>query len=235
MKLIEDLGLHEYGTHGYKTRYGIYECPVCGKHFRCSISAVKSGNTTRCRECANTFINTGRSTLAALEFVEKALAIHGDLYNYTHFTYSSNKTKGSIGCNACGTTFWQTPAKHLSGQGCPHCAKECNSIAKRVHSVYPTTLYYVYFPEYNLYKIGCTRRTLQKRFRKIKVELLESVNFSSGGDAYRLEQLILASVKTIRYHGVNIMVGGNTEILTQPINFTEVLGDAYVKYLQEYL
>lgn len=45
MKLIEDLGMHEYGTRGNKTRYGLYECPECLKHFRCATSGVTSGTT----------------------------------------------------------------------------------------------------------------------------------------------------------------------------------------------
>ncbi len=37
-----------------KRRFGIYECPICKKHFRVSTSHVKSGNTTKCKSCGNT-------------------------------------------------------------------------------------------------------------------------------------------------------------------------------------
>lgn len=53
MKLIEDLGM-VYATQNSKNklRHGIYECPVCSKHFRVATANVKRGNTTKCRECS---------------------------------------------------------------------------------------------------------------------------------------------------------------------------------------
>lgn len=54
------------------------------------------------------------------EFIEKAVSVHGDEYDYSKVEYKNSKTKVCIVCPEHGE-FFQTPAKHLSGQGCPKC------------------------------------------------------------------------------------------------------------------
>ena len=56
MKLIEDLGIRDMGT--YKVRFGLYECPICFKHFEVRTPSVKSGNTTQCKSCKTIKQNT---------------------------------------------------------------------------------------------------------------------------------------------------------------------------------
>ena len=51
MKLIEDLGTRTVGNKGRKKRYGVYECPICFKHFEVVTESVKSGASTKCRDC----------------------------------------------------------------------------------------------------------------------------------------------------------------------------------------
>lgn len=53
MKLIEDLGMFGVGNKGQKMRFGLYECPVCLKHFKVITNRVKQGKSTKCRSCAN--------------------------------------------------------------------------------------------------------------------------------------------------------------------------------------
>ena len=53
MKLIQDLGKQEYGTKGLKESRGIYECPVCKKHFETSTRLVNRGKSTKCRQSTN--------------------------------------------------------------------------------------------------------------------------------------------------------------------------------------
>ncbi len=54
MTLIKDLGM-VYPTlkSKAKTRFGLYICPDCEKAFRTTTSNVKSGGTTRCRDCGD--------------------------------------------------------------------------------------------------------------------------------------------------------------------------------------
>lgn len=56
MKLLKDLGIRDMGT--YKVRFGLYECPSCGKEFEVRTPSVKSGNTTKCKSCKTIKQNT---------------------------------------------------------------------------------------------------------------------------------------------------------------------------------
>ena len=56
MKLIQDLGIKNFGT--YSKKNGLYECPICKKHFEVRIESVISENTTKCRNCATKIKNT---------------------------------------------------------------------------------------------------------------------------------------------------------------------------------
>ena len=57
------------------------------------------------------------------EFIQKAIEIHNNKYNYDQVKYIGNKNQVEIICNKCGNKFSQKPEKHLSGQGCPICTK----------------------------------------------------------------------------------------------------------------
>lgn len=53
MKLIEDLGVVQLSPKE-RRRCGIYECPLCKKHYQVRTKCVNSGNTTMCKSCATT-------------------------------------------------------------------------------------------------------------------------------------------------------------------------------------
>jgi len=55
------------------------------------------------------------------QFIEKAINVHGDTYNYSLVYYKNNATKVKIICPIHGT-FEQIPNSHLKGQGCKKCA-----------------------------------------------------------------------------------------------------------------
>jgi hypothetical protein len=54
-------------------------------------------------------------------FLAKAVARHGDRYDYSSVVYVDNSTKVTIICRAHGP-FQQSPVKHVRGQNCPACA-----------------------------------------------------------------------------------------------------------------
>lgn len=60
-------------------------------------------------------------------FIEKAVKIHGENYDYSSVDYVTNNIKVKIKCNRCGKYFNQTPGNHLSKHGCPNC---CSSFSK---------------------------------------------------------------------------------------------------------
>lgn len=55
-------------------------------------------------------------------FIKKAIAVHGDAYNYSKVDYKKSNTKITIICNKAGHEFEQVPNSHLRGIGCPVCA-----------------------------------------------------------------------------------------------------------------
>ena len=59
-------------------------------------------------------------------FVEKAIVVHGDKYDYSYVDYKNSKTKVKIFCKKHGI-FEQRPDTHLSGAICPKCSKEKSS------------------------------------------------------------------------------------------------------------
>ena len=54
------------------------------------------------------------------EFINEAVAVHGNKYDYSKVEYKENKTKVEIICPDHGP-FWQKPNNHLNGQGCGQC------------------------------------------------------------------------------------------------------------------
>lgn len=64
-----------------------------------------------------------KNSMGKDKFIEKAVKKHGDKYDYSKVEYINNRTKVCIICPEHGE-FWQTPDKHLIGEGCPKCCKQ---------------------------------------------------------------------------------------------------------------
>ena len=58
------------------------------------------------------------------EFVREANSLHQGKYDYSKVNYISTHTKVLIICKNCGMEFWQEPASHLAGRGCPKCGRK---------------------------------------------------------------------------------------------------------------
>ena len=61
--------------------------------------------------------------LTIQEFIEKAIQIHGDKYDYSKVEYINDKTPVCIICPEHGE-FWQKPCVHLTGGGCLKCFRQ---------------------------------------------------------------------------------------------------------------
>jgi len=55
------------------------------------------------------------------EFIEKAIALHGNKYDYSDVHYINSHSVVNIFCKQCGRYFQQTPNGHLNGRGCTFC------------------------------------------------------------------------------------------------------------------
>ena len=72
-----------------------------------------------CPKCSKSLSGIKRR-LTADEFISRAREVHGDRYDYSKVDYITEKHKVCIICPEHGE-FWQTPDKHLRGNGCPKC------------------------------------------------------------------------------------------------------------------
>jgi len=86
-------------------------CPVHGKFLQTPQQHLRSSGCSKC---------SGYFQLCKETFIEKAIQVHGDKYDYSKVVYITNKTKVIIICSIHGE-FQQRPDCHLRGVGCPKC------------------------------------------------------------------------------------------------------------------
>ena len=96
-------------------------CPEHGEFWQVSSSHLQGCGCPKCK---------GGVKYKHDEFLEKAIRIHGNIYDYSNTIYKNTKNKICIIChkkNEFGEEhgeFWQTPSIHLQGCGCPKCANK---------------------------------------------------------------------------------------------------------------
>ena len=61
------------------------------------------------------------------QFIEEAIKVHGDKYDYSLVNYIASAERVEIYCNIHNMVFLQKPSVHLRGSNCPQCA---NSIGR---------------------------------------------------------------------------------------------------------
>ena len=106
-------------------------CIICPEHgeFYQSPNNHLSGNG--CRKCWLKKNLTSKLS-STKKFVEKAIKIHGDKYDYSKVNYKHSLNKVIITCKKHGD-FLQTPNCHLNGQGCLICSE--SSLEKEIRVV----------------------------------------------------------------------------------------------------
>ncbi len=69
MRLIKDLGMqYPKPTSKQKRRYGLYECPDCGKHFKVNSYNVKYKNQHGCASCRGTRLKTTHGMTGTISY-----------------------------------------------------------------------------------------------------------------------------------------------------------------------
>lgn len=209
-------------THS-KTKVNIL-CNICSNTWGITPNDLKAGHG--CPTCAQVATNDR----VAASFLSTIADIHKD--NLIVLSpYISSKAKVECVCIKCYHIWATTPSLLKRGSGCPICARDNNLFNTRKYIEYPITIYYIYFPEYNLWKIGCTKHDATTRFIKdnTKVHEVYSEVIPIGSNAYKLEDYLLRQFREFKYRGPNILRSGNTELLIQEINFKESLEQAKVE------
>ena len=134
-KLTNSYSIHEFiqrarETHGDKYDYSItdyrgsqrFVIIICPNHGQFNQQAGSHMYGQGCPKCATQQTAQNRIQKSRETFVEKAIAAHGDKYDYSLTDYIGVKTKVIIICRIHGE-FKQRPDLHLSGQDCPECKK----------------------------------------------------------------------------------------------------------------
>jgi hypothetical protein len=88
-------------------------CIICPEHGEFYQKPNDHLSGKGCEKCA------GRN-LTTKEWIESAIKVHKQKYDYSKVEYINGKTKVCIICPEHGE-FWQTPQDHLSKHGCPYC------------------------------------------------------------------------------------------------------------------
>lgn len=89
---------------------------TCLMHGDFEQSSSKHLSGQGCAKCSGHYKRT------TTNFINDAIQIHGDKYDYSKVNYISLKEKVIITCSAHGD-FEQSPNNHLNGQGCAKCSR----------------------------------------------------------------------------------------------------------------
>ena len=94
-------------------------CIICPKHGEFWQTPAMHLSQNGCPKCGRE--SSSKSRIKEKDsFVSEATNIHGNKYDYSKVEYKGTHTKICIICPIHGE-FWQTPRKHLEGNGCPRC------------------------------------------------------------------------------------------------------------------
>ena len=196
----------------------------------------------RCVKCAKQEAGLSRRATTK-SFRRRAKSVHGERYDYGKSTYQLSGVKLDISCPQHGL-FQQTPAHHLSGQGCPGCADEVRNLGNTIASLKAARreidgqLYVVelFSEEEHFFKIGITTQSLRRRFESISKIYDYDVIALIGIDlikAYESEQATLKSLSSYRYQPQHYF-GGITECLSvDPIEYDPYLADLVERFSLE--
>jgi len=93
-------------------------CPIHGEFWQTPEAHLYTA--CGCPKCGSIKIWEKRHKPTTEEFINKAILVHGNKYNYTKVKYVKSSLKVCIICPIHGE-FWQSPANHLSNHGCAKC------------------------------------------------------------------------------------------------------------------
>lgn len=112
--------------HGDKFDYSLTKYEGSNKKitFKCKTCLIVSTqfvtNHLTGYGCRNCWLNSIRCSQD--DFINKAIKIHGNNFDYTQVKYINESTKIKIKCNICLTIFEQTPGGHIHHE---HKCKQC--------------------------------------------------------------------------------------------------------------
>ena len=107
---------------------GTVVCPDHGEFLVTPVAHVKHG-CYDCGKIAQALELTKTPEEKFEYFLNKARRVHGNKFEYFIDSYKDSILKTMIKCNKKDHVFWQLPASHLRGVGCPYCNESKGEIA----------------------------------------------------------------------------------------------------------
>lgn len=156
------------------------------------------------------------------QFIEDAVNLHGDKYDYSLVEYISAHTKIEILCNIHGS-YLQVAYSHLQGQGCAKCGKESHwrrsDYIKKANG--RLCIFYTlrcFNEKEEFYKIGITMNNIKKRYSTVKempysYEIISEF-YGEAGTIYNLERDEKRKLKSLHYKPILNFGGSETECFT---------------------
>lgn len=156
----------------------------------------------------------------ALEELEEAI---GDRFVIdTDFEYINAQSMVTVTCKICSTRFDKPVSACLHHKSnCLECKKRESTWGSSRYEGGSAILYYLKIGE--LYKIGITKNSVATRYKKelasgVDIEVIFTIEYKNGVEAFKEEQRILKDYAMFRYYGDKILMnGGDSELFTVDI------------------
>lgn len=197
-------------------------CPMHGKYSQELRRFLKTGQCPKC----SAIIGGSKQISSTKEFISKAIVLHGNVYSYTKTVYTTAKSKVVVTCGLHGD-FTKTPNKHLQGQGCPRCNVSYHDLdyfSNNLVDAYDIGILYLvkmYSPVTKevFYKIGVSKRSVDRRFTDIKGYIVSEVSsiHTYRAHTYLVEQYLHKLNANNRYTPKYKFVGFTECFLTKPM------------------
>ena len=159
------------------------------------------------------------------QFINKAIKIHKDTYDYSSTEYHRSFSKVNIYCNACEKEFTQAASDHLSGNGCPSCAgnnqRQCYIFSIEDHSDVFVACKFGIAVDYKI------RLSKQNRYSVYEVKVLQVYDMPTVESCKGAEREVSATVVT-KYLSKEEYLDGYTE--TTSINSIQTIIDIYKNF-----
>ena len=208
-----------FGFNGMSKKLHV-RCLVCGRDWWAkACSLVLKPMPKGCTPCGAKAMASKQSKTRLKntdKYIKELKSIHGDKL-YLVGKYLGAHKQITHHCNQCNEPWDVSPTSILSGSGCPTCSNHGFDPSK------PPICYYlrVVSPVFGeLYKIGITNYSVQKRFTSEDLEKITTVktwSFDVGSDAKNMEKEILSKYSEHKYNGDPVLFSGNTEMFTKDI------------------
>ena len=113
--------IYDYSLVDYENNHTQVEI-ICTEHGKFLQSPKDHLSGKGCSSCGKEKTKS-RLMLSKDEFIKRANEVHGNKYDYSLVNYKDTRTKVEIICTEHGS-FFQSPNKHMQGNGCPACGRE---------------------------------------------------------------------------------------------------------------